>query len=628
MDNVLYQAFIYLAAAVIAVPLARRLGFGSVLGYLVAGLIIGPVMGLVGAETAELQHFAEFGVVLMLFVIGLELEPRALWAMRHQLIGLGGAQILLTTLVLAVIAWTQDIPISVSVAIGITLALSSTAIVMQTLDEKQLARSDGGRSAFFVLLMQDIAVIPVLALLPLLAIPGLAIMAALTGEGEVAHPTETQVWIAKQSPFIASSIVLGAVAVVGVVGVFLVTPLFRYISHSKMREIFIAAALLLVIGTALLMSTVGLSPALGTFMAGVLLANSAYRHELEADIEPFKGLLLGLFFITVGAGINTLLLWDKLWVILSMTIGLMALKFAILWLVGWVFGLRGRTQLLFALSLAQAGEFGFVLLGFATQSHVMTRPLAELLGLVVALSMFLTPLLFILFDRLGSRITTPEAADDTPIVAGGKVIIAGLGRFGQVVNRLMLLNGHPTTVIDGNAETVHRMRMMGIKAFLGDVTRPEVMIAAGITEARAVVVAIDDADKAVKIVEYITKAHPHVHVVARAKSRHDVYRLYAAGARDIVRETFDSSVRAGKYALRALGAHPYDAERAGDQFVIDDRRMIREMAQDWDPRLQAHENPPLLARIREQNLRIERVLRGEAEPRTTETRSPDAQDKA
>jgi len=614
MDSVLYQAFIYLTAAVVAVPLAQRLGFGSVLGYLVAGLIIGPLLGLVGAETTELQHFAEFGVVMMLFVIGLELEPRALWAMRHQLVGLGGAQIILTTLAIAAIAVSQGIHLSVSIAIGITLALSSTAIVMQTLDEKKLARTDGGRSSFFVLLMQDIAVIPALALLPLLAIPGLATLAAITGDVEASQATETQVWIAAQTPLVASAIVLGAVGLVGVVGVFLVGPLFRYISHSKMREIFIATALLLVIAIALLMSTVGLSPALGTFMAGVLLANSAYRHELEADIEPFKGLLLGLFFITVGAGINTFLLWQSLWVIIVLTLSLMLLKFAILWIVGWGFGLRGRTQLLFALSLAQAGEFGFVLLGFATQAHVMPRPLAELLGLVVALSMFLTPLLFIMFDKLGARLTEvmPEH-DDIPIDPDGKVIIAGLGRFGQVVNRLMLTNGHPTTVIDGNAETVHRMRMLGIKAFLGDVTRPELMVAAGIAEARAVVIAIDDSDKAIKIVENIKKTYPQVHLIVRASSRHDVYRLYAAGADDIVRETFDSSVRAAKYTLRALGVHPYDAERAADEFVIDDRKMLLEMAEDWDPRLQVHENPALLARMRAQNLRIERLLRGEAD---------------
>ena len=617
MESFLYQAFIYLAAAIVAVPLARRLGFGSVLGYLVAGLAIGPLLGLVGSETIDVQHFAEFGVVMMLFVIGLEMEPRALWAMRKALVGLGGMQIVLTTLLISLIAWSQGILPSVAIAIGITLALSSTAIVMQTLDEKQLARTDGGRSAFFVLLMQDIAVIPVLALLPLLAIPGLEIMSALSGEEAAGDGNGTQEWIASQSPFIASAIVLGAVVLVGVVGVFLVGPLFRYISHSKMREIFIATALLLVIAIALLMTAVGLSPALGTFMAGVLLANSAYKHQLEADIEPFKGLLLGLFFITVGAGINTGLLWDKLWVILSITIALMALKFAVLWLVGWGFGLRGRTQLLFALSLAQAGEFGFVLLGFATQAHVMTRPLAELLGLVVALSMFLTPVLFILFDKMVQRMGSEAAAeDDRPMVPEGKIIVAGLGRFGQVVNRLLLMNGHPTTVIDGNAESVHRMRMLGVKAYLGDVTRPELLIAAGISEAAAIVVAIDEADKAVKIVEFIRQNYPNVHIVARARSRHDVYRLYAAGARDIVRETFDSSVRAGKYTLRAMGMHPYDAERAADEFVREDRRMLRDMAEDWNPKLQLHENPALLARIREQNLRIEAMLRGEAEPKS------------
>ena len=388
METFLYQASIYLAAAVIAVPIAARLGLGSVLGYLAAGIVIGPVLGLVGSETQDLQHFAEFGVVMMLFLIGLELEPRALWDMRHKLLGLGGAQIVLTMAAVMAAGMAFGLAWSTALAVGLVLALSSTAIVLQTLSEKGLMQTGGGRSAFSVLLTQDIAVIPMLALMPLLAFP---MLAQVGPNGEVLRPSQIEdhghsMSLVEGLPGWGVTLVtLGAVAIVILAGIYLIRPLFRFIHHTHLREMYTALALLIVLGIGFLMMLVGLSPALGTFLAGVVLANSEFRHELESDIEPFKGLLLGLFFITVGAGINFGMLFADPLLLIGMTLGLMVLKGVILYGLGLAFKLKGRDQWLFTLSLAQAGEFGFVLLSFSVQQNVLPRGLADQLLLVVAL---------------------------------------------------------------------------------------------------------------------------------------------------------------------------------------------------------------------------------------------------
>ena len=388
METFLYQASIYLAAAVIAVPIAARLGLGSVLGYLAAGIVIGPVLGLVGSETQDLQHFAEFGVVMMLFLIGLELEPRALWDMRHKLLGLGGAQIVLTMAAVMAAGMAFGLAWSTALAVGLVLALSSTAIVLQTLSEKGLMQTGGGRSAFSVLLTQDIAVIPMLALMPLLAFP---MLAQVGPNGEVLRPSQIEdhghsMSLVEGLPGWGVTLVtLGAVAIVILAGIYLIRPLFRFIHHTHLREMYTALALLIVLGIGFLMMLVGLSPALGTFLAGVVLANSEFRHELGSDIEPFKGLLLGLFFITVGAGINFGMLFADPLLLIGMTLGLMVLKGMILYGLGLAFKLKGRDQWLFTLSLAQAGEFGFVLLSFSVQQNVLPRGLADQLLLVVAL---------------------------------------------------------------------------------------------------------------------------------------------------------------------------------------------------------------------------------------------------
>ncbi len=595
MESFLFQATIYLGSAVIAVPVAKRLGLGSVLGYLIAGVLIGPVIGLVGTETQNLQHFAEFGVVMMLFVVGLELEPRALWDMRHRLIGLGGLQISLTALSVAAICVAIGQPLSVGLAIGLTFSLSSTAIVLQTLNEKGLMQTPGGRSCFSVLLSQDIAVIPMLALVPLLAIQGY--------HNDVGHHAagETMSLVEGLPGWGVTAVTIGAIATVILGGHYLSRPLFRFIAGSHLREMFTAATLLLVIGIALLMSLVGLSPALGTFLAGVVLANSEFRHELESDIEPFKGLLLGLFFITVGAGIDFEILFGDFTYILMLTLGVMAVKASVLLVLARIFKLKGRDQLLFALGLAQAGEFGFVMLGFMVQTNVIPTELSKTLLLVVALSMLLTPALFIIFDlvdkKLRSRGVTEQAADE--IDEQAPIIIAGVGRFGQIVNRIVGMSGYKTVVLDHDIETIEVQRKFGMKGFFGDPTRPELMHAAGLMKAKVLVVALDDPKAAITLVKHARKERPDLHIVARAYDRQAVYELYRAGANDIVRETFDSSIRAGKSVLAGMGMSSFEVEQAGDYFFELDRRLLKEMAVLWDPSVSNLENPAFIARAKE-----------------------------
>ena len=596
MNGFLLQATIYLAAAVIAVPVAKRMGLGSVLGYLIAGVLIGPILGFVGSEAQDIQHFAEFGVVMMLFLVGLELEPQALWDMRARLIGLGGLQITLTTIAITTACMVLGLNWSVSLAIGLTFSLSSTAIVIQTLNEKALMATGGGRSAFSVLLAQDIAVIPMLALVPLLAIPGQNISWINIGDD---HGTNANL-IAGLPGWGATLVTLAAVAIVILVGVFLTRPIFRFIAASRMREMFTAIALLLVVGIALLMTLVGLSPALGTFLAGVVLANSEYRHELEANIEPFKGLLLGLFFITVGAGINFGILFGNFFGIIGMALGVMLIKACVLIILSIAFKLRGRDKLLFALSLAQAGEFGFVMLATTVNTHVISASLSETLSLVIALSMLLTPMLFILYDRLAKRkaAAAPARAHDE-IDEYGKVIIVGIGRFGQIVNRMALATGIKTVVIDHQIEQIDQMRKFGVKGYFGDPTRPELMQAAGLASAAILVVAIDDRKAAIKLVKHARKERPDLYIIARAYDRNHTYELYQAGATDIIRESFDSSIRASKYMLRNLGWSEFDVEKATDAFVESDRTALRELAELWDPDIKTEDNKAYVERARE-----------------------------
>ncbi|MGF1702066.1 monovalent cation:proton antiporter-2 (CPA2) family protein [Photobacterium makurazakiensis] len=578
MTTYFIQAFIYLCAAVIAVPIAKRLGLGSVLGYLIAGVVIGPVVGLVGEETLAIQHFAEFGVVMMLFLVGLELEPRMLWDMRHRLLGLGGLQVGLTTVIVMAIAMFFGQSWTIALAIGLIFALSSTAIVLQTFNEKGLAKTEGGRNAFSVLLFQDIAVIPMLALIPLLALP------ELVDQAQQAVDQHAEVSLVAGLPGWGYAIVV-VMAIAGVVvgGHYLSRPLFRFVADSGLREIFTATALMLVIGIAALMSLVGLSPALGTFLAGVVLANSEFRHELESNIEPFKGLLLGLFFITVGAGIDFSILSANALIVIGLTLGVMLVKALVLFALALIFKVRGSDRYLLTLSLAQAGEFGFVLLSYSAQNHVLPAELTQLLSLVVAISMFLTPGLFIFFDKVilprFEEQTNEREADI--IDEKGTVIIAGIGRFGQIVNRLLVANGIKTVVLDHEVGQIENMRSIRIKSYFGDATRPDLLHTAGIDEAKLLIVAIDDTERAVELVEYIKHTYPSVRILARAYDRGHHYALRHAGADYVISETYHSALTLGTEALKDLGFHPFRAEQLRQAFIDTESKSKKVLYQAW-----------------------------------------------
>jgi len=626
MEGFLLQASIYLAAAVIAVPIAARLGLGSVLGYLAAGILIGPVIGLVGTETEELQHFAEFGVVMMLFLIGLELEPKALWDMRHRLLGLGGMQVFLTTLAVMWGGMILGQPWSVSFSIGLIFALSSTAIVLQTLSEKGLMQTGGGRSAFSVLLTQDIAVIPMLALLPLLALrkPPETVLEEVLNRpmGEAAinaasagHGHGHSLSLVEGLPGWGVTLVtLGAVATIILSGIYLTKPVFKYIHAARLREMYTALALLIVVGISFVMYLVGLSPALGAFLAGVVLANSEFRHELESDIQPFKGLLLGLFFITVGAGINFEILFSAPIAILGLTLAMMLAKGVVLYVMGRIFELRGRDLWLFTLSLAQAGEFGFVLISFSGQQNVVPKEMTEILLLIVAMSMLITPLLFMLYDTLSKRMDeSGEDMEPDHIDDQAPIIVVGIGRFGQIVNRLVRSSGYNTVVLDHDLAAIQRMRRFGVKGFFGDPTRPELLHAAGLKQARTLVVAIDDPDAAIRLVTFARKERPDLHIVARAHDRTHVFRLYQAGANDIVREMFDSSLRAGRYVLENIGLTDFEAAELEHMFFQHDRHSVQELAALWNPEIPTVENQAYIARAKELESELETMLLSQME---------------
>lgn len=579
MTEYFIQAFIYLTAAVIAVPMAKRLGLGSVLGYLVAGVVIGPLTGLVGQETATIQHFAEFGVVMMLFLVGMELDPKSLWAMRVRLLGLGGLQVMLTAGAGMAIAWWLGLPWQTTIAVGLIFSLSSTAIVLQTLNEKGLSKTEGGRGAFSVLLFQDIAVIPMLAVIPLLAVTGLA---AVGGAEADSHSRFSLV--ADLPGWAHALVVISAVATVIVGGHYLSRPLFRYVVQSGMREVFTATALMLVIGIAALMSVVNLSPALGAFLAGVVLANSEFRHELEANIEPFKGLLLGLFFITVGAGINFEVLAAQWGTVLALGLVVIVVKAAVLLILALLFGLRGRDGWLFTLGLAQAGEFGFVLLTYSMQNRVIPVDIAQVLALVVALSMFLTPLLFIAYDRLvlpRYRDARNEQREADTIEEQAPVIIAGVGRFGQIVCRLLRASKVPIVALDLALDQIENLRRINIKSYFGDASRVGLLETAGIANARLLVVAIDDRDRAVALVQHVKQHYPGVWVLARAFDRGHGYQLRQAGADDVVSETYHSALELGGHALTAFGVHPLRARQMTWAFINNEKAHEDDLFAAW-----------------------------------------------
>lgn len=580
-NSFLVQACIYLASSVLMVPLAKRLGLGSVLGYLLAGIIIGPfVLGFVGKEGQDIMHFAEFGVVMMLFVIGLELEPSLLWRLRKSITGLGGLQVGISSLLIAILCLLFAIPWQAALAIGMILSMSSTAIVLQTLNEKGLMKAAGGQSSFAVLLFQDIAVIPMLAVFPLLAVYALPVSGNNHNAGSG--------FMAGLPAWLHTLVVLGSVALVVLVGLFLVKPLFRIIAATRLREMFTATALLLVTGIAVLMSKVGLSPALGTFIAGVVLANSEYRHELESDIEPFKGLLLGLFFIAVGASIDFSLIAAQPLLIAGLVIGIMLIKALVLWSLGKIFKLGTDQNLLFSIGLSQVGEFAFVLLSFSVQEGVLKKEMSDVLIAVVAISMALTPLLFMLYDKLlMPAIGTKEGAsqrEPDDMQEENSVIVAGFGHFGNTVGRFLRANGVNATFLDLDSDRVDTLRKMGFKVFYGDATREQLLRSAGATHAKIIIIAIDDAAKRLDMIETIKKHFPHLRMLVRSTNRYDAYDLMNAGMMHVYRETVDTALRMGRDALHFMGKRKYRVLRSSQMFLQYDEKKLKELSaiSDWD----------------------------------------------
>ncbi len=583
MDHdLLFAAFVYLSVAVLAVPLASRFGLGSVLGYLGAGIVIGPfVLNLTGEAQNDIMHFAEFGVVMMLFLIGLELQPQVLWRLRRKILGLGGLQVTLTSLALMGVGMFAGLAWQTALAIGMILALSSTAIVMQSLEEKGWTRSPGGRSSFTVLLFQDMAVIPILALLPLLAMPESLALPHI-GDETAQHGGQTATSLIAHLPIWAQGIAaLGSIAAIILAGRFLLRPVFRIIAQHQSRELFTAFTLFLVVAISLLMRALGLSMALGTFLAGVVLADSEYRHELENNIQPFKGLLLGLFFIAVGSSIDFALILDSLLLILALTFGLLLVKLLVLAGVGFSFDLRGSQLALFTLALAQGGEFAFVLFSFATQNGVLGLEISGLLTAVVALTMLVTPLLLIAYERVllpwFDRVQVPKEHDDIEDDEP-RVILAGYGAFGTLVGRLLIANRIPTTILDFNPEQIDRMRVFGFKVYYGDATRIELLELAGIAKAELLVVAVGDADAATRLVEEVKRLHPHLTVIARAADRFHYRQLKQAGADIIVRQYLQSAMFMGQAILTSLGFRAFTARRRAQAFERHDMKMIDAMA--------------------------------------------------
>lgn len=581
----MFITFTLFLAGVVAVPLASRFGLGSVLGYLIAGIGIGPVLHRAGVDVIALQHFTEFGVVMMLFLIGLEMQPKMLWNMRARIFLMGGLQVSLTTIAVMGVAMLFDQPWTVALAIGLVFALSSTAIVNQTLSEKGLQHSDGGRASFSVLLFQDIAVIPMLALIPLLAMPEL-LDALHHGDAHATDHGESGLnlnMVEGLSGWMTAIVTLGAVGLVILVGQHLTGPIFRYVSKARLRELFVSTALMMVVGIALLMTMVGLSPALGTFLAGVVMANSEYRHELESDIAPYKGIFLGVFFITVGASIDFYLLAENLVLIAGLTLGLIALKSTVILGVARIFNISGGDKWLFGLGLAQAGEFGFVLVSFTVANAVIPGAIADLLLLIVALSMLLTPALFIIYDKaIAPRYSRQQQQEADEIASGSKIIIAGHGRFGGIVNRTLQAADYETTVVDYSNEQLEMLRRFGLRVYFGDATRPDLLHAAGIDQARVLVIAIDNKDAITELARYVHEHHPKVHVIARAVDRWHVYDLWSVGCRDIIRETYDSSLRATRSAFEALGFTREKSENLVSIFEESDRRTMIELAELYD----------------------------------------------
>ncbi|PSU99349.1 glutathione-regulated potassium-efflux system protein KefB [Photobacterium leiognathi subsp. mandapamensis] len=593
-NDFLVLSVVFLSAAIIAVPLAQKLGLGSVLGYLIAGIIIGPWGLALISDVDAILHFSEFGVVLLLFLIGLELNPKKLWQMRKPILGLGGSQVVITSIVIAgiVMSFAGLLPTITwrdATVIGMGLALSSTAIALRVIEEQQLSGSDTGKSGFAVLLFQDIAVIPMLALLPALA----------GGEG---GSWNDAVWM------------LGGIALLLVGGHFLLRPLFRYVVMSGVRELFNVAALLLVLGIALIMQAFGLSMALGAFLAGVLLAESEYRHELEIAIEPFKGLLLGLFFISVGMAVNLGLLWQYPLQILAAVLALVAVKGGVLYLLARIFGVREKSRSQMAAILSQGGEFAFVLFTAARTDGLLDGQLLAFLLVVVSLSMMTTPLVLTLQNRWYVRgfQADVEPEPETDVVdRSPQVIITGFGRFGQVIGRLLFSNKIKVTILERDPSQIQFLRKFGYKVFYGDATQLDLLRSAGADKAEAIIICTDAPTEVMEVVALCQQHFPHLKILARARSRVEAHQLLSQGVECFSRETFAGALDLGRQALISLGMHPYKAKRAEAHFRKIDTQALRDLLP------QHSEEVNLASRQKEARKELEEIfdreMRGEQE---------------
>ena len=601
-SNFLLQAIIYLAAAVVCVPIAKKLGLSSIIGYLIAGIVIGPyVLGFIGQEGQDIMHFAEFGVVMMLFLIGLELEPSKFWKMRKFILGLGSAQLTGTTLILFLgCLFFMDWKWETSLAISLALALSSTAIVLQSLKEKGLSNTTVGRSSFAILLFQDIAVIPILAVLPLLSTVNLD----TTNDAP-------QSLINGFSGWMQTLIVIGGISIVYFSGRFLFVPLLHVIAKTRLQELFTASALLLVVGVSYSMQLVGLSPALGAFMAGVVLANSEFRHELEGDIAPFKGLLLGLFFLGVGASINFNLIFENPLFIFIFGAILTLVKFVVLFVISRFNKKNIDQNLLFAIGLSQAGEFGFVIMSFCMQLNIIPNVLANQIMAVIAMSMVATPFLLLINERIIYPFTKTKQKvnehkkEDDFIDEPNPVIIAGFGHFGSTVGRLLKANNVKLTILDYDSERIDVLRKMGFKVYYGDATRLELLKAAGCENAKLFIAAIDNPTINLQVIETLKKHFPNLKILTRARNRNDAYELIDHKVENIYRETLYSAVNMGVDALVELGHRKYTATRQGRQFIKYDKITTRKLAE------KRHDKMAYMITIREEVELQEQVLKND-----------------
>jgi monovalent cation:proton antiporter-2 (CPA2) family protein len=577
--TLLAQVAVLLAATVAAIPLFRKLGLSSILGYLSAGIALGPWGLHVLSNDAGLAHLAELGVVLLLFVIGLELQPSRLRALRRVIFGLGSLQLLSTTALFAVIAHALGLTLSAAFVVGFALSLSSTPLVLQLLAEHGELNTHHGRSSFAILLFQDIAVMPVLALLPLLT-----------------PRTDS----AATMSFMGLAQGLGVLLLLIFGGRYALRPLLRMVAATRVGEAFTAAALLVVIGTALLVSSVGLSMALGAFVAGLLLADSEYRHELEADIEPFKGLLLGLFFITVGMSANLTLLLEQPLLIAALTFALLAGKFLLLWLVGRVTGHSASSSRALAFAMPQAGEFGFVLFSLAVGYGILPQRLADMLVIVVTLSMIASPLLMMLQARLDPVLSESRREFDRIEHEGGRVLIAGFGRFGQIIGRVLRMRKIPFTALEASVDQVDFVRRFGNKVYYGDASRLDLLEAAGAAQAEVLVLAIDDIEASVRTAELVRKHFPQLKILARARNRQHALRLMEIGVRYIIRETLLSSLDMARHALEALGMPRAEARASIERFISHDERTLKAQLEFRDDEQKLIQSAQLAARELEQ----------------------------